>query len=467
MSRAKPAPKLRCAIYTRKSTDEGLDQAYNSLHAQRDACEAYILSQAGEGWGALPQAYDDGGFSGGNMERPGLKRLLADIEAGRLDVVVVYKVDRLTRSLGYSPSPDPQARTLVVHEAEAEQLRGLFRRYLELGSVHLLQRELEASGVRSKVHVTASGKRLGGAVINRGALFHLLKNRIYLGEIVHSGTVHPGLHPPIVDRALFDAVQTSLAIHTRGSVARPTRASQALLKGRLFDAEGAPMSPTFSRAGSGRLYRYYVSAPLQQGKTLDGDALRRLPAIQTDRFILDTLQRLTGRFDIAPLLRAEVKADAVHLHLRPEHDGDARGEQARLQPLLTSGERALLESDAVRVIIPVRLKFSGGRTWLVGTSTKAAARRPDGVLVAALKSSHAKLCALDVAPHLPIERLQQARGAPDPHLRMLARLSYLAPDIQAAILSGEIAADVTVARLTAAEMPLAWADQRAFIASAD
>ncbi len=92
-------PAVRCAIYTRKSTDEGLDQDFNSLDAQREAGEAYIKSQKHEGWECVPELYDDGGFSGGHLERPALKRLLADIEAGKIDVVVVYKVDRLSRSL--------------------------------------------------------------------------------------------------------------------------------------------------------------------------------------------------------------------------------------------------------------------------------------------------------------------------------------------------------------------------------
>ena len=95
----KPARKLRCAVYTRKSSEEGLEQGFNSLHAQREACEAYIKSQAGEGWVLLRKDYDDGGFSGGNMDRPALVQLLADVEAGLVDTVVVYKVDRLTRSL--------------------------------------------------------------------------------------------------------------------------------------------------------------------------------------------------------------------------------------------------------------------------------------------------------------------------------------------------------------------------------
>jgi hypothetical protein len=98
-SRPMRKPELRCAIYTRKSSEEGLEQDFNSLHAQREACEAYIKSQKHEGWRTLPAAYDDGGFSGGSMERPGLQKLLAEIAAGQIDVVVVYKVDRLTRAL--------------------------------------------------------------------------------------------------------------------------------------------------------------------------------------------------------------------------------------------------------------------------------------------------------------------------------------------------------------------------------
>src|SRR5215471_21286968 len=97
--KAPPAAPVRCGVYTRKSTEEGLDQDFNSLDAQREAAEAYIKSQAHEGWLCLPDRYDDGGFTGGNMDRPALRRLLADIQAGKIDAVVVYKVDRLSRSL--------------------------------------------------------------------------------------------------------------------------------------------------------------------------------------------------------------------------------------------------------------------------------------------------------------------------------------------------------------------------------
>ena len=323
MSRAKPpiksdSPRLRCALYTRKSSEEGLDQAFNSLHAQRESCEAYVLSQAGEGWSALPALYDDGGFSGGSMERPALKRLLADVRAKRIDVVVVYKVDRLTRALsdfakivelfdsngvsfvsvtqafntitsmgrlmlnlllsfaqfereitgerirdkiaaskakgmwmgGQAPlGYRPHERTLVIDEDAAEQARAIFRRYLELGSVNVLRRELEAAGVRTRT----------GAVFQRGQLYHLLKNRTYLGEIKHRDLTYPGLHPPLMDRGLFEAVQARLAetVVARGS--KPTSTASALLKGRLFDAAGCAMTPVFTDRGS-RVYRYYASA---------------------------------------------------------------------------------------------------------------------------------------------------------------------------------------------------------------
>ena len=99
MTKKPVTTKVRCAVYTRKSTEEGLEMEFNTLDAQREACEAYIASQKSEGWFLVPDRYDDGGFSGGNLERPALKQLLADIELGKINVVVVYKIDRLTRSL--------------------------------------------------------------------------------------------------------------------------------------------------------------------------------------------------------------------------------------------------------------------------------------------------------------------------------------------------------------------------------
>src|SRR5881392_3660513 len=226
MPRADPSRK-RCAIYTRKSSEEGLEQEFNSLEAQREACEAYIRSQRHEGWVPARTRYDDGGFSGGNMERPALQRLLADIGAGHIDIVVVYKVDRLTRSLadfarlveifdaqgvsfvsvtqqfnttssmgrltlnvllsfaqferevtgerirdkiaaskkkgmwmggivplGYATKD----RKIVVVEEEAERVRTIFRRYLELGSLNLLMVDLRERGIVTKLRSLKTGR---------------------------------------------------------------------------------------------------------------------------------------------------------------------------------------------------------------------------------------------------------------------------------------------------------------------
>src|SRR6266853_964311 len=216
-------PVMRCAIYTRKSSEEGLEQSFNSLDAQREAGDAFILSQRQEGWRALATRYDDGGYSGGTLERPALQRLLKDVEEGKVDTIVVYKVDRLTRSLadfakivealdargvsfvsvtqqfntttsmgrltlnvllsfaqferevtgerirdkiaaskkkgmwmgGMVPlGYDAKDRKLVVNQTEAETVREIFRRYLELGSVRLLMEDLNHRGIRSKVWVT-------------------------------------------------------------------------------------------------------------------------------------------------------------------------------------------------------------------------------------------------------------------------------------------------------------------------
>src|SRR5712675_1404771 len=270
----------RCAVYTRKSSEEGLDQSFNSLDAQREACEAYIKSQAHEGWKLVKTAYDDAGFSGGTTERPAVERLMADLRQGLIDVVVVYKVDRLTRSLadfakiveildghgasfvsitqqfnttssmgrltlnvllsfaqferevtgerirdkiaaskkkgmwmGGVPPLGYQARDrgLVVVDSEAETVRCIFRRYAELGSMRLLQEELDAQGLTSKCWTSASGRLRGGKPFARGPLYLMLQNRIYRGEIVHKERSYPGEHAAIIDQQLWDMVQAQLA----------------------------------------------------------------------------------------------------------------------------------------------------------------------------------------------------------------------------------------------------------------
>jgi site-specific DNA recombinase len=273
----------RCAIYTRKSTEHNLDLEFNSLDAQREACEAYIKSQAHEGWRLIPDHYDDGGLSGASLDRPALQMLLADIKSAKIDVVVVYKVDRPTRSLAdfaklvelfdqhavsfvsvtqsfnttssmgrltlnvllsfaqfgrevigervrdkiaaskrkgiWVGGPVPLGyasigKKLVVVPEEAESIRTIFARYLELPSMGALMEELDRRRIRTKARRRTDGRIIGGIRFGVGPLAHLLKNRFYIGEVLYRGETHRGEHEPILDRDLFEAVQAKLAANT-------------------------------------------------------------------------------------------------------------------------------------------------------------------------------------------------------------------------------------------------------------
>ena len=162
--------RIRCAIYTRKSSEEGLEQSFNSLDAQREACEAYVLSQKQEGWLPLPTPYDDGGYSGGNMERPALKRLLADIAAKRVDTVVVYKVDRLTRSLAdfakIVEAFDRQGISFVSVTQQFNTTTSMGRLTLNV-LLSFAQFEREVTGERIRDKIAASKRKgmwMGGVV---------------------------------------------------------------------------------------------------------------------------------------------------------------------------------------------------------------------------------------------------------------------------------------------------------------
>jgi site-specific DNA recombinase len=343
------APKQRCAIYTRKSSEEGLDMEFNSLDAQRESCEAYVASQRAEGWVLMPDRYDDGGYSGGTLDRPALQRLLADVQAGMLDIVVVYKIDRLSRSLmdfvklvevferhkvtfvsvtqsfstttsmgrltlnmllsfaqferevigerirdkvaasrkkgiwmgGWAPfGYTVKDRKLVVHEADAKVVRSIFRRFLALGSATLLARELREQNVRNRY----------GRLIDKGALYKLLGNRVYVGEAVHKDQAYPGEHKSIIDRKLWESVRAILKESPRKRAATARSRTPALLKGLVYDASGAAMSPTHTRR-KGRLYRYYTSQQVLRAMDTAAPSLR-VPAGEIEQLVIGQLRRM-------------------------------------------------------------------------------------------------------------------------------------------------------------------------------
>ena len=531
-------PKLSCAIYTRKSSEEGLEQEFNSLHAQREACEAYVKSQVGEGWAALPTAYDDGGVSGGTMERDGLKKLLDDVAAGKIDVVVVYKVDRLTRALndfarivevfdrhrvsfvsvtqafnttssmgrltlnvllsfaqferevtgerirdkiaaskkkgmwmgGCPPlGYDPDGRKLKVNEPEAELVRHIFRRFIELKSVPALRKELTTEGRVSKRWTATTGTVFGGMPFDNGALYHLLRNKTYLGMVPHKDQAYPAEHPAIVDQETFDRADAQLATRARrgpqtNKADRPAAPPPLLeLKGKLFDCDGAAMTPMHAYGRRGGVHRYYVSSTIQRGKKeRRPGAIYRLPALPVERWVIETLHRLVPDRDPQTVLtRMEVHDQAVQLALplksfAPE-ERDVPVAIDRLKRSLLPRETISLAGNRIWVHVPRRLKFRGGRAWLEGdVPTQARLSRP---LVKALKQAHQLRDA-----HADDDN-QLSRSPASPHERSLLRLAYLAPDIQAAFLEGRQKQGVCLEDLRFNTIPLCWDDQRpAYIA---
>src|SRR5258705_2980127 len=349
---------VRCAIYTRVSTDQGLDQEFNSLDAQYDAGSAYRRSQAHAGWALIRSRYDDGGYSGGSTDRPDLQRLLDDIRARKIDVIVVYKVDRLTRSLadfaklvelfdaqGVSfvsvtqqfntttsmgrltlnvllsfaqferevtserirdkiaaskrkglwvggPLPlgyEMKDGKVAVVEDEAERVRLIYRRYIELSGVNALVRDLRDKDVRTKTRLRATGATHGGIPFERGSLFYLLRNRFYIGEVKYKDEILPGEQPVILDRELFDAVQQKLTNQWSHRNHAKTK-SDHLLTGLLYDDAGHRMIPTHATK-AGIRYRYYASLPHLKGesKTVSVGSVSRIPATDIEDIIVKSV----------------------------------------------------------------------------------------------------------------------------------------------------------------------------------
>ena len=375
----KPATAtVRCAIYTRKSTDEGLEQEFNSLDAQREAGEAYIKSQASEGWSCLADRYDDGGFTGANMDRPALRRLLADIEAGKVDCVVVYKVDRLSRSLldfarlveifekhrvsfvsvtqqlntatsmgrlvlnvllsfaqfereiigerirdkidatrrkgkwsggvpilGYDVDRSNGSPRLVVNAREAARVREIFQLYLSLGSLLPVVDELARRGWRNKEWSTKKGETKGGRPFDKGTLYALLTNPLYIGKIKHKADLFPGEHEPIVDAELFQKVQATLQRNGRSGGVLVRNRHGALLKGLLFcKGCGRAITHSFTCKGE-RRYRYYTcTRAINNGRKACPSG--SLPASEIEQVVVDQIRGIAAD----PGLRAEVLRQA-------------------------------------------------------------------------------------------------------------------------------------------------------------
>jgi len=403
--------EVRCAIYTRKSSEEGLEQSFNSLEAQQETCRAYILSQKHEGWSEIKKHYDDGGFSGGTMERPALKRLLTDIQAGQIDNVVVYKVDRLTRSLadfakiieildtgnvsfvsvtqpfntttsmgrltlnvllsfaqferevtgerirdkvaaskkrgmwmgGVVPlGYDCVEHKLILNQAEARTVHTIFQEYIRLGCVKKLKHFLDQKNVTSKHRKSSNGRKSGGTSFSRGALYHLLNNRIYLGEIVHQSRSYPGQHGPIIERELWDAVAALLRKNNQAHRTGKSHSTPSLLAGKLFDINGKRFTPTHAVKKT-RRYRYYTSQAAIWD-AVDAPAVPRFPAHDIEELVESQL---------CLLLRSPEKC-IVEVGDKACHEGAierARDMSREWPKLVTTRRHEILGSLVKRVVL--------------------------------------------------------------------------------------------------------------------
>ncbi|MBR0669934.1 recombinase family protein [Neoroseomonas soli] len=431
--------KLRCAVYTRKSTDEGLEKEFNSLDAQRAACEAFISSQRSEGWVLVHDRYDDGGVSGGTLDRPALKRLLADIEAGLIDVIVCYKIDRLSRSLmdfaKLVQTFDDNEVTFVAVTQSFNTTTSMGRLTLNiLLSFAQYEREIIGERVRDKIAASrARGMWMGGPVplgyrvenrklvvdeagaatvrrvfegfaeigsatrllpvlraeglvtktgrpFDKGAVYKLLVNRTFLGEAVHKGTSYPGEHAAIISRELWDRVHAIMVESPRARAAKNRATAPALLRGLLFGPDGRAMSPTHTRK-KGRLYRYYVSQAVLQGGA-DDAPLRRLPAGEIEGLVLAQVRALLRQPEVIVGTWRAAREEAPDLT-----EAEVRDALERLDPLwdeLFPGEQERIVRLLVeRVMVTeagaeIRLNLEG----LAGLARDMAAKPPREAIAA-------------------------------------------------------------------------------------
>jgi site-specific DNA recombinase len=515
---------IRCAVYTRKSTEEGLQQEFNSLDAQREACVAYIASQKHEGWQLIPDYYDDGGFSGGSMARPALKSLLDDIEAGKVDVIVVYKVDRLTRSLadfakivevldakgasfvsvtqsfnttssmgrltlnvllsfaqferevtgerirdkvaaskargmwmgGCVPTGyDVVDRKLLVEPEAAQLVRHMFQRYLELGSVTLLADELDEQGHRTPIRTSRTGRTSGGAKFSRGMLYQLLRNRTYIGEVTHKGSVYPGEHEAIIDRSMFDKVRALLTINAVDRQMGTSFDNPSLLAGIIWSSYGFRLIPSQS-AKRGKRYRYYSELPEAIG---DRRKAQRMAAGEIDGLVMAQLQ--------ARLHHAAQESGYLTV---PAQDITSDREMVLtfVDKVIVHPEevciqfKSIYELPAGDIAIPAKLFRRGKEVKLVvPPEYDDRANQQDPALIQFVVRAHMARAALEQSKDMTIEEMASQQGYSRDYYVVLLRIAHLAPDITAAILDGRQPAALNRQRLARiASLPMDWQGQR-------
>lgn len=557
---------LRCAIYTRKSVETGLDIEFNTLESQRAICSAYVTSQKHRNWEELPKQYDDGGHSGAQLTRPALQELLTDIERGMVDVVVIYKLDRLTRTLldfvrlidlfeqygvafvsvtqnfdtaestgrlilnvlltfaqfereiasdrlrdkfgamrrrgmfigGHPPfGYELVAKKLMPHPGEAEIVRWMFRRYLDVQSYVKVADELVAMGVKRRDRVSKRGNFLPGRPIDKSSVWHMLGNATYVGNVTHNGEFYPGLHEAIVTPDLWEEVQQLRKKRTRAKVVE--RYKSDLLRGIMFDSFGRPMGVLRDHRAETR--RYYISNQTEWSKrqgvrrmrtnadAIEGLVLATMSELISDRQRvralllklgvhgqgLDDLSKRTAsaakslQNSNLRQLKSAYKALITRIELSTERlKIVVRGPELRRFLLwdavgLFRGDEAQWDRpypvELVDVpVTTVRLKRS---LWLpIKERRKGEKRRQNHNLIRTLKAAREARDLVEQERETPLMELAARLKCKRTRFARLVRLNYLAPDIITSIIDGTQPSDLSARRLMQHDLPMDWALQR-------
>ena len=562
----------RCAIYARKSSEEGLDMSYNTLEAQRDACSLYIASQRHEGWKVVNKVYEDGGYSGGNMHRPGLKQLLDDVAKNLIDIIVVYKIDRLPRSLTDfakltdlldkhqvsfvavtqqfntstsmgrltlnvllsfaqferevsgerirdkfaaskrkgiwmgGPIPmgyDAKERKLHVIDEEAEIIRHIFRRYLQLRSVYLLRKELEEQGIRSRARQSKTGKQVGGKVLGRGAIGYMLKNLIYNGIITQGNDRYKGEHEAIVADDIFERVQQTLTDQSPGEEAKIKRGTSALLKGLVFDVNNGRLLPTHCNK-KGQRYHYYTSEKRLRDASENQEGLR-VPAADLEELVTKAIaaelsnkhwliKNVTAAPATIPKLiqaanaSAEMILDKNQDNTQPVRKLIQRVTIEKSRVTITSNKKELhrklnheehreviaeretrdqtldISEDALQIIVQSHLLRCGKQMKLILGTNASGGSAPNPQLINLVVQAKQWFAGLSTSKYSSLSDVAKGVNLDKSHVSRVITLAFLAPDILEKIITGDHSHLLTPERLRkACPLPLRWEDQRVLL----
>lgn len=517
---------LRCAIYTRKSSEEGLEQDFNSLDAQREACEAFIKSQRHEGWVLVEKQYNDGGYSGGTMNRPAFQEMLKDVENGEIDIIVVYKVDRLTRSLmdfakivevfdknsasfvsitqqfntttsmgrltlnillsfaqferevtgerirdkfaasrkkgmwmnGTAPIGYKRDNgKLIIIPEEAETVKLIFNKYLELGTVPELMNYLKDEHVFTR----------NGKIFSKGHLYHILSNKVYIGKIEHKNEIHEGLHEAIIADDIFEKTEkllTTNALIRKNSV---NAKSGSLLKGKLFDDNNNYMSPTHSNK-KGKRYRYYLSQAEIQNRIHDAGSVSKVPAGEIENFVSEKLREYVSNkknlqelFNNCTLAQQKIILDEIYTK-----DQDVNFVRHSIVKVILSKERVLITiskttlREAIEYLvfgtnIPVEPKYEEASLIDLEYKIRISSTTKNGCKLiigdVCKKSVNKNLVDAIVKSFyyhkLMFENRLTSEQKANSYINRIMKLRFLPEEIIAAILAGEQEPDLTIEKL--------------------